>query len=67
MKTRDSDVRIAQQILESLPAHEREALIRFYMDREDPMTIARTTGMREENFSELRHWSRETFRSLRQR
>lgn len=67
MKTRDSDIRIAQQILESLPAHEREALIRFYMDREDPMTIAQTTGMREENFRELRDWSRETFWSLRQR
>jgi len=65
VKTPDHDVRIAQGLLESLPAHEREALVRFYVDREDSQAVARAVGMRAEKFSELRQWSKEVFLSLR--
>jgi DNA-directed RNA polymerase specialized sigma24 family protein len=56
-----ADVAIATEVIASLPARHREALIRFYLDREEPATITREFGLSDGEWLSIKSRARTLF------
>jgi hypothetical protein len=61
----ESDDRVALRVLRGLPAREREAMIRFYLDGNTPEQIQVALGLSEADFLRIRKCSKDQFLLLR--
>ncbi len=56
---------IAVEVLASLSGRDRDALIRFYLDQQEPETIAREYGLSQTEWITIKARARELFRAKR--
>jgi DNA-directed RNA polymerase specialized sigma24 family protein len=59
------DVALAAEVLASLSGRDREALIRFYLDQEEPDTITRECGLSDAEWKSIKTRARDLFRAKR--
>ena len=59
------DAEVAARVLSSLPTRDREILIRFYLNLQDPAELQNEFGITEAEFRQIKTQARGLFRSLR--